>query len=59
MAMGNGTEATENQKANASKKLYCIYDEKNIVECIIGEGPYCIANIVNGECIDIEIKPEN
>lgn len=60
MAMGNGTEATENQKAKASNKQYCIYDEYDTQkDCELGEGNYCIAYIVDGKCVDIEIKPEN
>lgn len=59
MAMGNGTEATEIQKAKASNKQYCIYSEQKENECMLGEGNYCIANIVDGKCVDLEIKPEN
>lgn len=59
MAMGNGTEATENQKAKASDKQYCVYEGIPDKDCIMGEGDYCIANIVDGKCVDLEIKPEN
>lgn len=57
LASKNGTETKENQDARARLKQYCVYEGDPDKDCILGEGPFCIANIVNGKCEDLEIKP--
>lgn len=57
MAVENGAGTAENQDARARKKIYCIYTKMD-AECVLGEGEICLANIVNGKCEDLVIKPE-